>query len=79
MFPTYFERCKLKVYDDISDALNQVNVLIILSKSNKILQVNWKNVLNILKRPNYIFDGKRLINIKDLHELGYENVYQIGY
>ena len=79
MFPTYFERCKLKVYDDISDALNQVNVIIILSKSNKILQVNWKNVLNIIKKPNYIFDGKRLINIKDFHELGYENVYQIGY
>lgn len=65
------------VVDNPYKALKGAHAATILTEWDEFKDYDWKKIKEIMKRPAFIFDGRKILDRKSLGELGY-NYYAIG-
>ena len=53
------------------------HAVLILTEWEEFKSYDWKNIFSLMLKPANIFDGRRILNQKDLINIGF-NVHFIG-
>ncbi|WP_338410652.1 UDP-glucose 6-dehydrogenase [uncultured Flavobacterium sp.] len=64
----------LVVFDDPYEACKDVHAIAILTEWEEFKTYNWQNIYDQMQKPAFIFDGRNVLNKKELEEIGF--VYQ---
>ncbi len=67
----------VKVVNDPYDALNGAHAAAVLTEWDEFTGYDWVKIKEGMKRPSFVFDGRKLLNRKQLEELGFA-YYAIG-
>jgi UDPglucose 6-dehydrogenase len=59
------------------DAIDGCHAIVILTEWNEFLDLNYKKYFELMEKPAFIFDGRRILDKKFLEEIGYD-VFCIG-
>ncbi|TDS13739.1 nucleotide sugar dehydrogenase [Sphingobacterium paludis] len=67
----------VKVVNDPYEALDSAHAVAVLTEWDEFKTYDWAKVKAGMKRPSFVFDGRKLLNRKQLEELGFD-YYAIG-
>ncbi len=67
----------LKVVNDPFEALNDAHAIAILTEWEEFTAYDWKLIKDRMKRPSFVFDGRKLLDSNILKEMGFI-YYAIG-
>lgn len=67
----------LKVVDDPYEALAGAHAAAILTEWDEFKDYDWATIKQNMKKPAFVFDGRKLLNAKKMRELGFD-YYAIG-
>lgn len=70
-------RALLQVQDDAYAAADGAHGLAILTEWDEFKELDWAKIKTVMKKPAFIFDGRKLLDGKKLQELGFV-YYAIG-
>jgi len=70
-------RALLEVLDDAYAAADGAHGLAILTEWDEFKELDWAKIKTVMKKPAFIFDGRKLLDGKKLQELGFV-YYAIG-
>ncbi len=59
------------------EACEDAHAIALLTEWDEFKKINWETIYNIMLKPAFFFDGRRLLNKKDLVEIGFD-VFVIG-
>ncbi|EFC49865.1 predicted protein [Naegleria gruberi] len=65
------------VSTDPYEAMSDAHAILVLTEWDEFKQYDYKRVFEGMKKPAYLFDGRNILNRKDLETIGFD-VYQIG-
>ncbi len=64
-------------YNNAYEACKDAHAIAILTEWDEFKSLDWNRVYNEMKKPAFIFDGRNILNTKELSEIGF-TVYKIG-
>jgi len=67
----------LTVYTDPYEVCKDAHAIAVLTEWDEFKDYDWQRIYNDMKKPAFIFDGRSLLNVKELEEIGFK-VYTIG-
>ncbi len=67
----------VKVVDDPYQALNQAHAVAVLTEWDEFKAYDWKAIKEQMKRPSFVFDGRKLLSREELESIGF-SYYAIG-
>ncbi|QQD14989.1 nucleotide sugar dehydrogenase [Sphingobacterium sp. UDSM-2020] len=70
-------RALVKVVNDPIQACQDAHAIAVLTEWDKFKNYDWYTIKHQMKRPAFIFDGRKLLNRKYLEDLGFK-YYAIG-
>ena len=68
---------RVKVSGDIYTAAEAAHAIVILTEWDEFKSVDYKTLYDSMLKPAFIFDGRRVLAVKGLEEIGFD-VYSIG-
>jgi len=68
---------RLTVENDPYQAAYNAHAIAVLTEWDEFKDYNWKKIYDNMKKPAFIFDGRIILDIEKLMDLGFK-VYQIG-
>ncbi|MNY33754.1 UDP-glucose 6-dehydrogenase TuaD [compost metagenome] len=70
-------RALVKVVNDPIQACQDAHAIAVLTEWDEFKNYDWYTIKHQMKRPAFIFDGRKLLNRKYLEDLGFK-YYAIG-
>ena len=67
----------LEVFDSAEDACLEAHAIVLLTDWDEFKSLNYTKIYQKMSKPAFIFDGRNLLNLKDLRKIGFE-VHGIG-
>ncbi|MES2064289.1 MAG: UDP-glucose 6-dehydrogenase [Bacteroidota bacterium] len=67
----------LTVYTDPYEVCKDAHAIAVLTEWDEFKNYDWKRIYDNMKKPAFIFDGRNLLNVSELKEIGFK-VYTIG-
>ncbi|QQD15352.1 nucleotide sugar dehydrogenase [Sphingobacterium sp. UDSM-2020] len=67
----------LTVVSDPYEALAEAHAVAILTEWDEFKHYDWSKVKDKMKKPSFVFDGRKILNRKELEDLGFQ-YYAIG-
>lgn len=67
----------VKVVKDPYVALKNSHAIAVLTEWDEFVDYDWKKIKNQMKKPSFIFDGRKILNKKYLQDIGFQ-YYAIG-
>lgn len=67
----------LTVEKDPYEATKDAHAVAILTEWDEFKEYDWKKIYDNMKKPAFLFDGRNILNRKELENIGFK-VYQIG-
>jgi UDPglucose 6-dehydrogenase len=64
-------------YNNAYDACKDAHAIAILTEWDEFKTLDWTQIYNNMKKPAFVFDGRNLLNGRELSEIGF-HYYQIG-
>ena len=64
----------VKSYSDPYEACQEAHAIAVLTEWDEFKTYDWQRIYDSMKKPAFIFDGRNLLNGKDLEKIGF--VYQ---
>jgi UDPglucose 6-dehydrogenase len=68
---------RVNIFSDPYLAISTSFLIAICTEWDEFLEYNWKEIYKSMQKPAWVFDGRNLLNIEDLEEIGF-NTYAIG-
>ncbi|HAQ38649.1 MAG TPA: nucleotide sugar dehydrogenase, partial [Saprospirales bacterium] len=68
---------KLVVHTDPYAAMKEAHAIAVLTEWDEFRTYDWERVYNNMIKPAFVFDGRNILNAKQLFQLGFR-VFQIG-
>ncbi len=68
---------KLKFFNDPIKSCNDAHAIAILTEWDEFKYFDYKKIYNIMNKPSYIFDGRKILNKVELKKIGFQS-YEIG-
>ena len=68
---------RLIVENDPYQAVYDAHAVAVLTEWEEFKDYNWKKIYDNMKKPAFVFDGRKILDIEKLKDLGFK-VYQIG-
>lgn len=65
------------IHRDSYSATSKAHAVAILTEWDEFKTYNWQSIYNKMKKPAFLFDGRNILNHKELKEIGFRT-YQIG-
>ncbi|MFD0794961.1 UDP-glucose 6-dehydrogenase [Mucilaginibacter litoreus] len=65
------------VITDPYEACKDAHAIAILTEWDEFKDYDWQRIFDNMKKPAFVFDGRTLLNVKQLREIGFK-VYTIG-
>ncbi|WP_445384811.1 nucleotide sugar dehydrogenase [Robiginitalea sp. IMCC44478] len=59
------------------DAIEKAHAVAVLTEWDEFRSLNWKEIYTRMLKPSFVFDGRRILDTKELTEIGFKN-YTIG-
>lgn len=72
--PSQLNKNDLKVVTDPYDACKDAHAIAILTEWDEFKTYDWQKIYNQMQKPAFLFDGRNLLNKKELEQIGF--VYQ---
>jgi len=72
--PSQLNKNDLKVVTDPYDACKDAHAIAILTEWDEFKTYDWQKIYNQMQKPAFVFDGRNLLNKKELEQIGF--VYQ---
>lgn len=67
----------VQVVNDPLEALKNAHAAAVLTEWEEFKTFDWKTIKDLMKKPSFVFDGRKLLDTKMMHELGFD-YYAIG-
>lgn len=67
----------LTVYTDPYEVCKDAHAIAILTEWDEFKDYDWQRIYDNMKKPAFVFDGRSLLNVNKLKEIGFK-VYTIG-
>ena len=67
----------LKVHSDPYNASSDSHSIAILTEWDEFKFLEWSEIYSKMKKPSFIFDGRKILNKKKLEQIGFQ-VFEIG-
>ena len=67
----------LKVVKDPIKAAEDAHAIAILTEWDEFKTYDWKTIYDVMLKPAFVFDGRRLLDTEKMNTLGFE-YYKIG-
>lgn len=67
----------LNTTSDVYKAVEKAHAVAILTEWEEFKTLNWQEIYNRMQKPAFVFDGRNLLNKKELESIGFD-VYSIG-
>jgi len=64
-------------FDDAYEACKDSHAIAVLTEWDEFKTLDWSNIYKKMKKPAFVFDGRNILNSKELSEIGFK-VYKIG-
>jgi UDPglucose 6-dehydrogenase len=61
----------LKVSSNYDDACKNAHAILIVTEWDTFKSFDWKNIFDQMQKPAFIFDGRNLLNKKELEQIGF--------
>ena len=61
----------LTFYDSIEDACHESNAIALLTEWEEFKDLDFQRIYQSMKKPAYIFDGRNLLNLRELEKIGF--------
>jgi len=68
----------LRVVSDPYEACNEAHAIAILTEWDEIKTYDWQRIYDQMKKPAFVFDGRRLLDRTQLEDIGFKT-YTIGH
>lgn len=68
---------QVQVFQDPYEALHEVHAIAVLTEWEEFKELDWEKIYKKMRKPAFIFDGRRLLTDKNLQDLGFK-YYVIG-
>ncbi|WP_293956148.1 MULTISPECIES: nucleotide sugar dehydrogenase [unclassified Sphingobacterium] len=65
------------VVNDPYEALQDAHAVAVLTEWDEFRSYDWKEIKQLMKKPSFVFDGRKLLNSEQLKNLGFD-YYAIG-
>jgi UDPglucose 6-dehydrogenase len=65
------------VVNDPMDAAKDAHAIAIMTEWDAFKAYNWKQIYELMLKPAFVFDGRRILNHKSMEEIGFK-FYMIG-
>lgn len=65
------------VANTVSDAVDSAHAIAVLTEWDEFKTYNWQHIYDAMLKPAFLFDGRGILNKKEMDTLGFET-YQIG-
>ena len=75
--PKEVNRQLVTVFTDPYEACKDAHAIAILTEWDEFKDYDWARIYNNMKKPAFVFDGRALLNVAKLKEIGFK-VYAIG-
>ena len=75
--PTHTAESPVQIYSSPYDALDQTHAIAILTEWDEFRELNYTQIYESMLRPAFIFDGRNIVDIPKLLEIGFE-VHAVG-
>lgn len=72
--PSELNKADLKVVTDPYEACKDAHAIAILTEWDEFKTYDWQKIYNQMQKPAFVFDGRNLLNKKELEQIGF--VYQ---
>lgn len=72
--PSQLNRTDLKVVNDPYEACKDAHAIAVLTEWDEFKTYDWQKIYNSMQKPAFVFDGRNLLNKKELEQIGF--VYQ---
>jgi len=67
----------IHVFEDPYEACEESHAIAILTEWDEFKEYNWKKIYDAMKKPAFIFDGRGILDLESLNEIGFIT-YSIG-
>jgi UDPglucose 6-dehydrogenase len=67
----------LTVHQDPYTALKDAHGIAVLTEWDEFKTYDWQHIYNNMQKPAFVFDGRNILDRKELEKIGFE-VYTIG-
>ena len=64
-------------FDNAYEACKDSHAIAVLTEWDEFKTLDWSNIYKKMKKPAFVFDGRNILNSKELSEIGFK-VYKIG-
>ncbi|MGC6433462.1 MAG: nucleotide sugar dehydrogenase [Crocinitomicaceae bacterium] len=64
-------------FDDAYEACKDSHAIAVLTEWDEFKTLDWSNIYKKMKKPAFVFDGRNILDSKELSEIGFK-VYKIG-
>ena len=62
---------KVKVITNVKDAFIDSQAIAIITEWDEFRLLDWEKIYSVMKKPAYIFDGRNILDKKNLSEIGF--------
>ena len=66
---------KVKIYNDVYEASKEASLITICTEWDEFRTLDWKIIFESMKKPSWIFDGRNLLNRKELEDIGFKTFF----
>ena len=63
--------------DNPYDASKKSHAIAILTEWDEFKEIDYNKIYSFMQKPSYIFDGRKIMNEKQIKEIGF-NYFEIG-
>lgn len=63
---------RLHIHNDPYEAMIDAHAIAILTEWDEFISYNWENVIKSMHKPAFVFDGRNILDAKEMQKLGYE-------
>lgn len=67
----------LKIYSSSDEAILNSHSIVILTEWDEFKNLEWSKIYSKMSKPSFIFDGRKILNKKNLEKIGFQ-VFEIG-
>ncbi len=64
-------RSALNVFDNAYEACKDAHAIAILTEWDEFTMYDWKKIYDSMHKPAFIFDGRNILNAKQLESIGF--------
>lgn len=68
---------QIHVHNDPYSALENAHSIAVLTEWDEFKSYDWQRIYNAMLKPAFVFDGRNILNAKELKSIGFK-IYQIG-